>query len=186
MLQNNKDVPDSLLNSFAAMDDYRYTLYSDMEENDLLNLFPKKYHNQADLARSKLLFSKQYNKPDTVAYLDKLPTEVNAKPGYVYFFKYKGKKDDAMWKLATVGLLSKDPKQFEIKGTPAWRENIYDDEADDYDFTSFTDSRLSEDEPVSVQLNRELKRLVYSKRNSAKEFYNNPKSDDAYALKYKN
>ncbi|MFI5185398.1 MAG: TraB/GumN family protein [Chitinophagales bacterium] len=188
LLRNKKPVPDSTVNYFAAMDDYKYILYSDLEESGQLNVFPGKYYNKVELSRSKLLVSKPYNKPDSVIYLDKLPAELNSKQGYIYFFKYKEKKDDLAWKLATVGLLSKDPKQFEIKDmSPVPHENFGEDEPDYYDFTSFTDSKVTEDEPLSVQLHKELKKLLYSRRKSAKEFYDLSKTnEEVYTLKYKN
>ncbi len=190
MVQNKQNVPDSLLNYFAAMDDYRYILYSDLEEMNQLNLFPEKYNNQPDLGKSKLIDSKPYGKPDSIIYLDKLSTEFNSKQGYIYFYKYKEKKDDPVWKLATVGLLSKNPKQFEIKDTSSAPNEDYDsdDETDYYDFTSFTDSKLTSAESVSTQLNKELKKMLYSRRNSAKAFYDVPKTstDEVSAMRFRN
>ena len=193
IIQNNKPVPDSLLNYFAAMDDYRYTLYTDLDEMNQLKYFPAIYTNQADLAKSKLLDSKSYGKPDSVLYLDKLPAEFKSKQGYIYFFKYKEKKDDLSWKLATVGLLPKDPKQFEIKDTSKsilpgnlLDKNDRSSARERYDFTSFTDSKLREDEPMSTQLNRQLKKMLYSRRKSAREFYDVSKPDFDEILKLKN
>ena len=188
LLKNNKPVPDSVVNYFAAMDDYRYTLYSDLGENNELKFFPKKYIDKTELAESKLLASKPYEKPDSVVYLDKLPTKFNSKQGYIYFFKYKEKKDDPAWKLATVGLLSTDPKEFEVKVTSTSHEDPETKEYwDYYNFTSFTDSKLSESEPISAQLNKELKKLLYSRRHSAREFYDLTKTnEDVYTLKYRN
>ena len=190
MIQNKRDVPDSLLNYFAAMDDYRYLLYSDLEDMDQLKLFPKKYNSQADLAKSKLIDSKPYSKPDSVVFIDKLSTEFNTRQGYIYFYKYKDKKDDPMWKLATVGLLSKDLKQFEIKLPSPDSDDDYDDDDETgyYDFTSFTDSKLDVSEPVSMQLNKELKKMLYSRRNSAKEFYDVSKNsiDDISSIRFRN
>ena len=88
MIRNNKPVPDSALNYFAASDDYRYILYDDLETMNQLKLFPAKYHNQADLAESKLFILKPYGKPDSLVYLNKLPAEIMSKQGFVYFFKY--------------------------------------------------------------------------------------------------
>ncbi len=184
MVRNDKPVPDSLLNYFAAMDDYRYTLYNDLDEIDRLKSFPMKYNNQADLAKSKLLDSKSYGKPDSILFLDKLLTEFKSKRGYVYFFKYKEKKDDPGWKLATVGLLSKDPKQFEIKDETKSIYSLNFPDNDDplsfkerYDFTSFTEFKLKEDEPVISQLKKQLKKMLYSRRKSAKGFYDVSKTD---------
>lgn len=188
LIRNNKPVADSVMNYFAAMDDYRYGLYSDLDEMNQLKLFPAKYMDKIDLARSKLIGSKPAGKPDSVVYLDKLPATFDSKQGYVYFFKYKEKKDDAAWKLATVGLLSKDPKQFEIKEPSDSRKNFSDDDdADLYDCTSLTDSKLAENEPVTFQLNKELKKILYSRRSSAKEFYDTSKTNpDDISVRYRN
>jgi uncharacterized protein YbaP (TraB family) len=182
MMKNDKLVPDSLLNYFAAMDDYRYTFYSDLDEIDQLKYFPSKYNNHIDLAKSKLLNSKSYGKPDSIVYLDKLPVEFRNKQGDIYFFKYKEKKDDISWKLAISGLISKDPKKFEIKDeafslTDIISGNNYWGNRNRYDFTSFTTSKLKDDEPIAQQLNKELKKILYSRRQSAKEFYNESKTD---------
>ena len=182
MIKNDKTVPDSLLNYFAAMDDYRYTLYNDLDEADKLKHFPSKYNNHIDLAKSKLIDSKSYGKPDSVVYLDKLPTEFRSKRGDIYFFKYKEKKNDISWKLATSGLISNDPKKFEIKDESLLLNDIVPSNINwsyrnRYDFTSFTNSKLKDDEPIAQQLSRELKKMLYSRRRSAKEFYNDSKSD---------
>jgi len=177
MIANQKTVPDSLLNYFAAADEYRYTLYNDLSEIGQLRYFPAKYNNQLDLAKAKLLDSKSYGRPDSIIYLSRLLTEFKSQQGYMYFFKYKEKRDDLSWKLATVGLLSKDARKFEIKDTNfSFTELIFQGNnlnyQDKYDFTSFTNSKLKEDEPLSQQLNQALKKMLYSRRQSAKEFYN--------------
>ena len=37
------------------------------------------------------------------------------KKGYIYFFNYKMKKDDLNWKLAVVGLVPENPREFEFE-----------------------------------------------------------------------
>ena len=108
--------------------------------------------------------------------------QVKNKKGFIYFFKYKTKKDDASWKIASVGLIPQDPKQFEFeeeeKKSTAYF-SIYDNNASNssYDFTAFTDTKLRPDEPVINQLKKQRKKLLYSVRKSAKEFYNKDDSD---------
>jgi uncharacterized protein YbaP (TraB family) len=175
LLRNNKPYPDSLPDYFAGMDEYRYELYTALKEMDMEAKFPGRYNTHLDLGRSKLLKEKSYEKPDTLAYIDRLPATIKEKTGYIYFFKYKMKKDDMSWKLATVGLVPKDSAVFEFK----------DEDADDnsflssdytvqymYDFTTFTDTRIRDDQPLTEQLQKELKKILYSRRKSAKEFYN--------------
>jgi len=192
LIRNSKPVSDSTLNYFAAMDDYRYTFYRGLKKLDRLELFPAKYDNKTDLARSKLMDSKTYGRPDSVVFLDKLPANFKTEQGYIYFFKYKQRKDDVVWKLATVGLISKDPKHFEIEDGPfASGKNIgfknrFIPSNESYDFTSFTDTKLTIDEVLSDQLDKELKIMLYSRRKSAKQFYNvsRPGLDDI--LRFKN
>ena len=140
------------------------------------------YNNHIDLAKSKLLAKKSYDKPDSVVYLDRLDAQVKHRKGYIYFFKYKTKKDDASWKIASVGLVPQDIKQFEFeekeKKSPEY-SSVYDNNTGNssYDVTAFTDTKLRPDEPVINQLKKQRKKLLYSVRKSAKEFYDKDDSD---------
>ena len=178
LLRNKKSLPDSLLTYFAAMDEYRFELYSDLYRLKLQHKFPAAYNNHRDLARSKLLSFYDNMKPDSLIYLDSLPAAGMNKEGLTYFYKYKLKKDDSYWKLATVGLIPLAPGKF-----------IFDDEmsnnqspfmgrfnAEVYQniqsgFTEFTDVKIKEDESLKEQMNKQLKKVLYSKRRSARYFY---------------
>ncbi len=176
LFRNNKPVPDSLPKYFGSLEDYRYEMYKDFKELKMADKFPAEYNNHLDLGKSKLMDAITYNKPDSLVYIDRLPAEIKGKKGFVYFYKYKTKKDDPGWKLATVGLVPQDPKKFEF-------ETIQKPDLSDYfsslrrgdyyryNFTSFSDTRIKDDEPLTVQLKRTLKKLIYSKRKSGKEFY---------------
>ena len=102
----------------------------------------------------------------------------------MFFYKYKTKKEDLSWKLATAGLLSHDIDVFN-----------YDDDEDGEDdeddigytsgmsgfnfsrddnkivFTEFTDEKIKEDVPMKEQMANQLRKILYSKRKSAKMFY---------------
>jgi uncharacterized protein YbaP (TraB family) len=178
LLRNNKPVPDTLAKYFASLDEYRYDLYTELKELKKLDRFPSKYNNHLDLSKSKLLKEKAYDKPDSILYIDRLPAEIKGRKGYVYFFKYKNKKDDINWKLATVGLVPQDPKAFEfdnvVKVAYSDYYSQYNARSSDYyllDFTNFTDTKVREDEVIPLQLSKMLKKMIYSKRKSAKEFY---------------
>ena len=190
LIRNNKPVADSTLNYFASMDDYRYILYRDLRKMDRLKSFPVKYANKTDLAKSKLISSKTYGRPDSVVFLDKLPATFRTKPGYVYFFKYKQKKDDAGWKIGTAGLILKDPKHFEMEDTVSKGninyKNGFVSYNESYDFTSFTDTKLTDEQTVSDQLNKQLKIMLYSRRKSAKEFYTATRSGLDEILRFRN
>lgn len=178
LLRNNKPYPDSLLTYFAGTDDYRYELYTDLKDISQGKKFPVQYNNHLDLGRSKLLGESSYSKPDTLVYIDRLLAEVKGKKGFVYFYKYKNKKDDMVWKLASVGLVPENPALFEFEEKEEQSVADYSlidadySTGNKYDFTGFRNTKIrEEDEPLSNQLNRELKKMLYSKRKSAKEFY---------------
>jgi len=166
LLRNNKSIPDTMLKYFAAMDQYRYELYSDLKSINKLDLFPTAFNKQIELAKSKLFMMTDgnYDQPDTIQYIDKLPIKQKEQSGYVFFFRYKQKKD-ASWKLATVGIIPSDPKKFEYdKQDSYYLDNLYD-------FTELTGNKIVNDEPLKEQLQKALKKMQYSKRNSAAEFY---------------
>lgn len=176
LMRNNKAVPDSLPKYFAALDAYRYQLYEDLKDIDKFNKFPAQYNTHIDLGKSKLLEEKLYGKPDSVVYVDRLPVEMKNRKGFVYFFKYKNKKDDIDWKLATVGLVPENPKVFEFENPdkpdfsdyyPAYKRGNYYK----YDLTGFSETKIKDDEPVAAQLKKMLKKMLYAKRKSAREFY---------------
>jgi uncharacterized protein YbaP (TraB family) len=180
MLKKNKPYPDTLLRYFASLEEFRYELYTQLRNMNMPDKFPSLYNNHLDLGRSSLMDSKAYGKPDSVVYVDRLRTEYLDKKGYIYFYKYKSKKDDLNWKLATVGLVPEDPKQFEFAEKnminminlpgfdspkfPAYRSGKYD-------FTNFLETKLTDDEQVMIQLKKMLKKMIYSRRKSAKNFY---------------
>ncbi len=177
MVRNQKQVPDTLMSYYAGLDEYRYELYTDLKTLKKKDLFPAKYNNHVDLGRSMLLASKSYGKPDTIAYIDKLPAELKGKKGQAYFFKYKTKKDDISWKLAIVGLLPENPDEFDINEDEEGMEEIYavvpgwSTTYSGYGITGFLEEKIKEDEPLQEQLQKELKKKLYSKRKSAKTFY---------------
>jgi hypothetical protein len=149
--------------------------------------FPAQYNNHIDLGKSKLLGEKSYGKPDSLVYVDRLPAEIKGKKGFVYFFRYKNKKDDATWKLATVGLTPQDPKKFEFDNTDKISDDdVYMDENDivhqAYDFTEFGDARIKEEQGITEQIKKELKKMLYSRRKSAQEFYGKDYSEGYTAV----
>lgn len=190
LLKHDKPFPDTLLNYFAKLDEYRYELYSDLKQAKKFDKFPKFYNNHLDLGKSSLLSSKSYDKPDSVVFVERLPAEYMNKKGFVYFYKYKDKKDDMTWKLATVGLIPEAPDEFEFADSIDTKINLKLFNMEDYsfgrsylyDFTGFTETKISEDEPLMKQLGKALKKLLYSRRKSAEEFYEdeNDRSDMTY------
>lgn len=169
LLQYGKPLPDTLLRYFAGLDEYRYELYHELKERKKAALFPAGYDHQTDLAKSKLLFqTAAYQKPDSLVYLDRLPLQAKGRSGFVYFFKYRESKNDNTWKIATVGLVPSDPKQFDID-----IKKDAEEDAGDYDFTGLTETKIKNGEPLKEQLLKELKKMQYAKRPSAARFYSN-------------
>lgn len=176
LLDKNKPFPDTLMKYFASLDDYRYELLATLKEKNKAEKFPGLFNNHLDLGRSALLRRMSYGKPDSMVYVDRLRTEYKAKKGFIYFFKYKEKKDDLNWKLATVGLVPENPKEFEFEKSASFSRNLSPLLRDlpiynPYDFTSFSDTKIKEGEALPVLLKRELKKMLYSRRKSARDFY---------------
>ena len=177
MLKKNRPFPDTMLRYFGSLEEFRYELYSQLKIMNKLDKFPSLYNNHLDLGKSSLMDSKSYGKPDSVVYVDRLKTEYLGKKGYIYYYKYKAKKDDLTWKLATVGLVPEDPKQFEFTDSsftnlPGFNSKLLSGyRFNKYSFTNFTEVKLKDDELVMTQLKVMLKKMIYSRRKSAKQFY---------------
>jgi hypothetical protein len=183
LLRNDKPYPDTLMSYFAGMDEFRYELYKDLKDLKKTGVFPARYNNHLDLGKSKLLDRSTYGKPDSLVYVDRLSASFKGKKGFIYFYKYKVKKDDLSWKLAMIGLTPEDPKQFEFTDSMPIRFSIFDyslfnSSYNRYDFTGFLDTNVNEDEPLVKQMNTVLKKALYSRRKSAKEFYNEEDDSD--------
>ena len=168
-------VPDSILTYFAALDEYRYELFTDLKKYKLMDKFPSVNKKLEELARSKL-YAAGSNKPDSLVYIDNLPLALKQSKGHVFFYKYKTKKDDAFWKLATVSLLSTDGNIFnynnEDETEKGYSGTTYSWEYGSRGETSFTDEKIKEEELLQGQMQKELKKIMYSKRKSAIMFYN--------------
>jgi hypothetical protein len=188
LIQHRKPYPDSLLRYFGSLDEYRYELFTDLRKIKQSGKFPELYNNHLDLGRSALLDKKSYGKPDSVVYLDRLKTSYKGKKGFIYFYKVKSKKDDLTWKLATVGLVPEDPREFEFVDSSRIQLNFNSPllpsyNYNRYDFTAFTDTKIKDDEILAVQLKKALKKMMYSRRKSAREFYED-ENDRATAADY--
>jgi hypothetical protein len=172
LLRNNKTVPDTLLNYFASQDVFRFELYTDLEESKLLHLFPATFNNHIDLARSELMNLNGYLAPDTIAFIDKLPLQFKDRNGLVYFFKYRQNKDDNSWRLAMVGILPLNPKEYRFEKKLSRKEEY------DYNFTEIMKTKIDEEEPLKEQLEKALKKKAFSKRKSGAQFYDTDEKND--------
>jgi hypothetical protein len=158
LLRNNYIVPDSLFTKYAQLDEYRSELYTDLEGIKKTSRFPRQYKNQLDMSRSLITKSlSNFDKIDTLIFLDKLPVTYEHKKGYVYFFKYKRMRDDITWQVASAGMQPEKADEVDMKND---------------DFTSVEEDRkLDNDKPVKEQLQKMLKEMLYAHRSSASVFY---------------
>ncbi|HEX8315030.1 MAG TPA: hypothetical protein VF609_08560, partial [Flavisolibacter sp.] len=139
---------------------------NDLKNLKQLTLFPAAHKNQLAIARSQLLSEQAYSKPDTIVFMEKMPLTYKERSGYVYVFKYKENKNDNSWKLATVGLLPKDETLYYFSEKDSSKKYDYT-----YTFTDLTNTKLTNETPEKEQLQKLLKKLQYSKRKSAVQFY---------------
>jgi hypothetical protein len=176
LLKKGKPYPDTLVEYYATLDEYRYELFTDLKKMKMSNKFPGLYRNHLDLGRSKLLAYRGYDKPDSLLFIDRASLTYKGKAGFVYFFKYKDDKEDLVWKLATVGLVPADIADIEFTEARISGEKLYTtyNEDSEYDFTEFSKEVIKEDVPITQQLPKYLKKILYSRKNSGARFY----SDD--------
>jgi len=184
LMKKGRPYPDSLLRYFGGLDEYRYDLYSDLREMKKPDKFPAMYNNHLDLGKSSLLRMKSYDKPDSLVYADRISATYKGKKGFIYFFNYKMKKDDLNWKLAVVGLVPENPREFEFLDTLSlplhlnlWNDYDQSSRYGTYDFTRFTDEKATTGEAMKTQMRKELKKMLYEKRKSALQFYNENNRD---------
>ncbi len=189
LIQKGRPYPDSLLRYFAGLDEYRYNLYTDLKMMKKPEKFPAMYNNHLDLGKSLLLRMKSYDKPDSLVYSDRISVSYKGEKGYFYFFTYKMKKDDLNWKLAVVGLVPENPREFEIEDTLRRKEVGYAWDNDDpyekrsiWNFTQFLEEKATPGEAMKTQMRKEMKKMLYERRKSAKQFYNDNNQD--YGINY--
>ena len=155
MLKNGLKIQDSILLKIAATDKFRVQLYRQLVQLKLTSIFPARYNNQADMAKSILLQDKDNNDViDTVLLVDKKLVTFQRKEGVVYFFKYKQKRSDG-WKIGISGIQPLTGKEV----------------SSDSSLVKMTGKLLRDDLPLSEQLDEQLSKLIYLKHNSSKHFY---------------
>jgi len=182
LLRSKRPVADSMWNYFAGLDEFRYELYTDLKRLKQLALFPAAYKNHMAISKSQLISEQTYGKPDTIAFINKLPLSFKGRDGFVYVYKYKENKEDNSWKLATVGLLPKDSSIYEFDETDLAKfskQNKYT-----YNFTKLSQTKLTDETPEAEQLQKLLKKLLYSKRKSAAQFYSENENYGGFNLNY--
>jgi hypothetical protein len=166
LLANNKKLPDTLLPSIASQDQYRARLLAMLEKLGKKELFPARYNNQEDIARSILSNDRSYSKFADLKLVDKRELSVNGDKGMVYLFKYKVNAEDD-WKMGISGMQPLNPKEVSSK----------------VDVVKLTDRRLRPDQPVNDQFDQQIKRLLFTKHKSARQFYENTGAGSFFGIR---
>lgn len=166
LLKQGKAVPDSLFSFFTEKNEYRFQLFHDLELIGKANLFPAADRQQVKLATSELLQQQTYNKPDTIQFIEKRRIHHEGVDGCVLFFKYKEKKDDLSWRLASAGLFPVDDTKYYFAESTVPKVERYR-----YDFKNLSDIKLDTEKTEAEQVSDFLKRIVISKRKSGAQFY---------------
>ncbi|HEX2534303.1 MAG TPA: hypothetical protein VHK69_11230, partial [Chitinophagaceae bacterium] len=168
LARNKKPVPDSVWSALAAADLYRYELYIALKGQNQDQLFPKAYAGAEQLAIGKLLFLQEEERPDSIVLIKSQPYSYKGKNTTLYFFKYKEKKADNSWKIA---LADAEPLSETVMDYLRSNARYFVVSQLEQDFTTMTDTRIDEDQPLDEQLQKVLKRQVYSQHRSAARFY---------------
>ncbi len=155
MLRKNKQVPDSVIYKLAADDKYRHSLYKRLEKLKQTDRFPVEFKTQPLIARSALMEENDYDKLDSLQFLCKHPVSLKGKTGVVYFYQYRIRKED-QWKIGMSGL------QPEMESALSTKDEI----------TTMTDVKITEDESLEDQLNRQLKKMLFGLYRGGKYFFN--------------
>ena len=74
----------------------------------------------------------------------------------MYFYKFREEKDDTYWQLAAIGMQPESQDSIEVRGQS---------------FTSTEGQRIENDKPIEEQMEKLLRELLYSQRESASDFY---------------
>lgn len=154
LIRNNKKVADSIMLNIASKDEYRAKLLKRLEEIKHTEFFPSKYKSQDSVARAVLLNNKNYDKYNNVNCEGRQYVSVNGKKGYVYFYKYKIKKDDE-WHIGLSGIQPVDTS---------------DVSANDL-LTKMTEKKIKMGVPEAEQFNEQLTRLILEQHHSAQNFF---------------
>jgi uncharacterized protein YbaP (TraB family) len=154
LLRHSRPVADSIIRNLAAADAWRSTLYQDLVSIHRTDLFPGRYKDQVDMARSLLAAGHNSAAFADIQLVGRREVQFKESKGNVYLFKYKIGKDDD-WQIGLSGIQPVNLK--EVNTTT--------------EFVSLTGKRLRPDKPVNTQFDEQLKRLLFSKRKSAAAFY---------------
>jgi uncharacterized protein YbaP (TraB family) len=155
LLRHDRPVADSILPNLAASDLTRGLLLQALTGIDKPGLFPRRYKDQEDIARS-LLVSGHGAGADfaDIRFVDKMPTQFKQVKGTVYFFKYKINKEDD-WQIGLSGIQPSNKKEVSTDPT----------------FVVLTGKKLRPGTPEVQQFANQWRRLLMSRRRNAAVFF---------------
>jgi hypothetical protein len=154
LLRHNRPVTDSIIFNLAASDTWRSNLYQQLTAIGHADRFPKKYRDQLDMARSLLASSRGAAGLADIQFIGKEPIQFKQSKGFIYFFKYKPGHDDD-WQIGISGIQPSDPAAVNTAN----------------EFVNLTGKKLKPNFPVNTQFDDQLRKLMFSKRKSAVNFY---------------
>jgi hypothetical protein len=195
MLEKQKPIPDTLINSFAAREEMKGRLFYRLSKMKKENLFPAKYKVQDEMALAFL-----YTGIDESDKVDDLPISIPGLRKYarryfasLYKYGYNKNSSDRNEKLDSISFIKKQLIETD-KGKGyvyfyKYRENKDDKwriaisglqpvDSISYKniYTSLTGEKIKEDIPLDAQLAFELKKLIFEKREGSEKFF----SGDGY------
>ena len=90
------------------------------------------------------------------------------------------------WKLATISLLSKDGNIFTYNKEDDKERSFRARTLYDYGIADaeFTDEKIKEDISIKEQMEKEIKKLIYSQRKSAAMFYSEEPDYSEFSRRY--
>ncbi|HZE84749.1 MAG TPA: hypothetical protein VE035_10580, partial [Puia sp.] len=154
LLRNNKPVSDSVIYTLAATDQYRSLLLKGLVSMHQETRFPRNFHDQVDIARSRLVSSRPGSDFSEIVFVSK--KVLKKEKGWIYLFKYKMNKEDE-WQIGFSGLQPLDLKEVRADGNN--------------DFVRLTDKKIRPGISVQEQFDRQLRRFQFSKIRGAQSFY---------------
>ncbi len=154
LLRHNRPVADTILRNLAASDTYRSELYQQLTAIGKADRFPRQYRNQLDIARSLMASNHGGSGLADIQFITKRKIQFKQFSGYVYFFKYKPGRDDD-WQIGISGI---QPVDLGSVNTAT-------------EFVTLTGKKLKPSLPVNTQIDDQLRKLIFSKRKSARDFY---------------
>lgn len=154
LLRHDRPVADSIIRNLAASDTYRSLLYQQLTAIGHADRFPKQYRNQLDMARSLLASSHGNSGLADIQFMAKRRIQFKQSKGFIYFFKYKPGHDDE-WQIGVSGIQPSDPAAVNTAN----------------EFVALTGKKLKPNLPINTQIDDQLRKLMFSKRKSALNFY---------------